>query len=165
MRHSAVIEVPQLDGSWVVLVVFIGLLLLTEPRPRRGVIRLATRVGEWAKTHGQKTEEWDPEEQQLWLLERRRKLSADLRRVEHLLATDEWMSATRQRGNRIAYNRLVDDLRHIPDVFPAIFQSQTFDPWDEPTTDPRFSGLLNGSSATQGRTVEVLEIGWGRRIR
>jgi hypothetical protein len=165
MRHSAVIEVPQVDGSLVVLVVFVGLLLLTEPRPRRVVVRLARRFGDWVTTHRQQTEEWDPEEQQMWLLERRRKLCADLSRVEHLLATDEWMSATRQRGNRIAYNRLVDDLRRIPDVFPTIFQSQTFDPWDEPATDPRFTGLLNGGPATQGRTVEVLEIGWGRRRR
>ena len=165
MQHSAVIEVPQLDGSWVVLVVFIGLLMLAEPRPRRVVVWLGRRVGDWATAHRQQTEEWDPEEQQLWLLERRRKLCADLRRIEHLLATDEWMSATRQRGNRIAYNRLVDDLRHFPDVFPTIFQSQTFDPWDEPATDPRFTGLLNGGPTTQGRTVEVLEIGWGRRRR
>ena len=111
MQHSAVSEVPQVDGSWDVLVVFLGLLVLTQPLPRRVVVRLARRVGDWAAAHRQQTEEWDPEEQQLWLLEHRRKLCADLRRVEHLLATDEWMSATRQRGNRIAYNRLVDDLR------------------------------------------------------
>lgn len=165
MQHPAVIEVPQVNGSLIVLVVFVGLLLLTKPRPRGVVVRLAKRVGDWATAHRQPTEEWDPEEQQLWLLERRRKLCADLRRIEHLLATDEWMSATRQRGNRIAYHRLVDDLRHIPDVFPTIFQSQTPDPWDEPAIDPRFTGLLNGGSATQRRTVEVLEIGWGRRRR
>lgn len=165
MRHSAVIEVPQVDGSLVVLVVFVGLLLLTEPRPRQVVVRLARRFGDWVATHRQQTEEWDPEEQQMWLLERRRKLCADLSRVEHLLATDEWMSATRQRGNRMAYDRLVDDLRRIPDVFPTILQTQTFDPWAEPTTDVRFTGLLTNGSTTQGRTVEVLEIGWGRRRR
>ncbi|HEY9469188.1 MAG TPA: hypothetical protein VIQ76_06185, partial [Propionibacteriaceae bacterium] len=78
MQHSAVIEVPQVDGSLVVLVVFIGLLLLTEPRPRRVVVRLARRFGDWVTAHRQQTEEWDPEEQQMWLLERRRKLCADL---------------------------------------------------------------------------------------
>jgi hypothetical protein len=146
--------------------VFIFLLLLTKAMPRRAVVRIARRVGEWAAAHRQQTEEWDdPEEQQLWLIERRRKLYADLRRIEHLLATDEWMSATRQRGNRMAYDRLVDDLRRIPDVFPTILQTQTFDPWAEPTTDVRFSGLLTNGSTTQGRTVEVLELGWGRRRR
>jgi hypothetical protein len=157
---------PQLDGTLVVVAVFIFLLLLSKAMPRRVVVRIARRVGEWAAAHRQQTEEWDdPEEQQLWLIERRRKLCADLRRIEHLLATDEWMSATRQRGNRIAYDRLVDDLRRIPDVFPTLLQTQTFDPWDEPTTDPRFTGLLTNGSTSQGRTVEVLEIGWGRRRR
>ena len=157
---------PHLDGTLVVVTVFIFLLLLTLAMPRRIVLRIAERVGEWAAAHRQQTEEWDdPEEQQLWLIERRRKLYADLRRIEHLLATDEWMSATRQRGNRMAYNRLVDDLRRIPDVFPTIFQTQTFDPWSEPITDPRFTGLVTNGSTTPGRTVEILEIGWGRRRR
>jgi hypothetical protein len=65
----------------------------------------------------------------------------------------------------MAYDRLVDDLRRIPDVSPPILQTQTFDPWDEPITDARFTGLLTSGSTTQGRTVEVLEIGWGRRRR
>jgi hypothetical protein len=156
---------PQLDGTLVVMTVLIFLLVLTLAMPRRIVVRIARRVGEWAAAHRRQTEEWDdPEEQQLWLIERRRKLYADLRRIEHLLATDEWMSATRQRGNRIAYNRLVDDLRRIPDVLPTIFQTQTFGPWDEPITDSRFTGLVTNGSTTQGR-VEVLEIGWGRRRR
>ena len=163
MQHTAVISMAQLDGSFVVLAVFMFLLLLTKSMPRRGVVRLARRVGEWAAAHWQQTDEWDPEEQQLWQLERRRKLCADLRRVEHLLATDEWMSATRQRGNRIAYDRLVDDLRHTPDVFPTIFQTQTFGRWEEPATYPRLTGLLDNGSATQRRTVEVLEIGRPRR--
>ena len=37
---------------------------------------------------------------------RRQRLCADLRRVEHLIATDTWMSATRQLGNRLAYEQL-----------------------------------------------------------
>jgi hypothetical protein len=73
------------------------------------------------------------------------------------------MSATRQRGNRIAYNRLVDDLRHTPDVFSTSFQLQVADPWDDPTIDPRWKGLANAGSPQHVRTVEVLEIGWGRR--
>src|SRR5512133_2826899 len=162
MQHSAVIEVPQVNGSLVVLVVFVGLLMLTKPRPRGVVVRLAKRVGDWATAHRQPTEEWDPEEQQLWLVERRRKLCADLRRVEHLLATDTWMSATRQRGNRIAYNRLVDDLRHMPDVLPAIVQPQIVELWDESPLEPRWRLLTNDRPSGQMRTVEVLEIGSGR---
>ena len=59
------------------------------------------------------------------------------------------MSVTRQRGNRIAYDRLVDDLRHTPDVFPTIFQTQTFGRWEEPATYPRLTGLLDNGSGNE----------------
>ena len=62
----------------------------------------------------------DQEAEELWRAARRERLCADLRRVERLIATDTWMSATRQRGNRLAYQQLLDDLRHTPDVLPAI---------------------------------------------
>src|SRR4029453_4899660 len=103
---------PQLDGTLVVVAVFIFLLLLSKAMPRRVVVRIARRIGDWAAAHRQQTEGWDdPEEQQLWLIERRRKLYADLRRIEHLLATDEWMSATRQRANPMAYDSLGEQLQ------------------------------------------------------
>jgi hypothetical protein len=122
--------------------------------------RLARRVGDWATTHAQQAEEND-RDNELWLMERRRRLCTDLRRVEHLLATDTWMSATRQLANRIAYHRLVDDLRHTPDVVPTIFQAQ--DPWDEDTFQTPALRLLDDGYSRQPRTVEILEIGWGRR--
>jgi hypothetical protein len=97
----------------------------------------------------------------LWLMERRRKLCDDLRRVERLVATDSWMSATRQRANRIAYHQLVDDLRHTPEVSSTIFQ--TFGPWDESAIEPGFPRLINNAASQKPPTVEVLEIGWHRR--
>jgi hypothetical protein len=158
-----VINMPYADGSLVVLGLFVVLLLLTRTTPRRVVVRLVSRVGEWTTTHWKRPEESDREEDELWQMERRRRLCADLRRVEHLLATDSWMSATRQRANRIAYNRLVDDLRHTPDVFPAAFQPPTLDLSDESAIDPRSTGLINIGVPQQRRTVEVLEIGRPRR--
>jgi hypothetical protein len=159
-----VIDVPTLDGPIVVVLgVLVTLILIRIPVTRRLLVRLARRAGDWAMTYAKRTDEWDQDERDLWMMERRRKLSADLRRVEHLLATDTWMSATRQRGNRIAYNRLVDDLRHTPDVFSTSFQLQVMDPWDDPTIDPRWRGLANDAHSQQVRTVEVLEIGWDRR--
>jgi hypothetical protein len=156
----AVIDIRTL----VALGMLIGLVLFFRiPVTRGHVVRLAKRVGGWALTYCQRTEEHDPDQDALWLMERRRKLCADLRRVEHLLATDTWMSATRQRGNRIAYNRLVDDLRHTPDVVPAIFQPHTFDPWDESSIEPRSRWLSGDGWSRQQPTVEVLEIGWSRR--
>ena len=154
---------PNIDGLLVILGVFAALLLIRIPVTRRVLVWLGRQVGDWAMTYAKRTDEWDQDQHDLWLMERRRKLCADLRRVEHLLATDTWMSATRQRGNRIAYNRLVDDLRHTPDVFPTIFQPQIFDPFDESAIEPRWRLLTNDGSSGQRRTVEVLEIGWGRR--
>jgi hypothetical protein len=160
-----VIDMPTLAGPLVVLSVLVAVLLIRIPVTRRHLVRLAKRVGDWVRTYCSRTEEWDQDEHDLWLMERRRQLCADLRRVEHLLATDTWMSATRQRGNRIAYNRLVDDLRRMPDVLPAIIQPQIFDPFDEPSAAPRWNLMRNDASYGHRPTVEVLEIGWGRRRR
>ena len=44
---------------------------------------------------------------QRWALERLERLRADLARVRRILLDDAWMSATRQVGNRLAYERLV----------------------------------------------------------
>jgi hypothetical protein len=158
----AVIQMPALDGLLAILGVLVVLLLIRIPPTRRLLIRLARRVGDYAMTHWQRADEWDRDENELWLMERRRRLCADLRRVEHLLATDMWMSATRQRGNRIAYLRLVDDLRHMPVVLPTI--SQTFGTWDESAIAPP-SRWRTAGYAPQPPTVEILEIGWGRRRR
>jgi hypothetical protein len=158
-----VIDMTGLDGPLVVFGLVVVLLLLRWPASQRALARLARRVGEWATTHWTRAEEADPDEDELWQVERRRKLCADLRRVEHLLATDSWMSATRQLGNRIAYHRLVDDLRHTPVVLPTI--SQTFGSWDESTIEPPSRWLTNAGYSPQPPTVEVLEIGWGRRRR
>ena len=163
MQRSVVIDMPGLETLWGMLGLFVVLVLLRIPTTRRVLVRLARRAGEWLISHWKRAEESDRDEDELWLMERRRRLCADLRRVEHLLATDTWMSATRQRGNRIAYNRLVDDLRHTPDVFSTSFQLQVMDPWDDPTIDPRWRGLANDGHSQQVRTVEVLEIGWDRR--
>jgi hypothetical protein len=166
MRCSVVIDMYGLDSSLVVVLgLFVVLFLFARPVTLRVLVRPARRVGEWVTTHWKRTEELDSEELELWLVERRRRLCADLRRVEHLVATDTWMSATRQRGNRIAYNRLVDDLRHMPDVFTTIYQSEAFDPWHESPIDTRSIALVNNGAARQQPTVEILEIGWHRRRR
>ena len=157
-------DVTAESGSWVVYgLVVLLLVLLRIPMTQRLLVSLARRGSDWAKTHYARAEERDPDEDAMWLMERRRRLCADLRRVEHLLATDTWMSATRQRGNRLAYNQLVDDLRRMPVAVSTIFQSQTFDPWDESAIEPSYWRLPDESFRPKPRTVEVLEIGWGRR--
>src|SRR5215213_2525241 len=146
----------------IVLALF-GILLLIRLVPQRVLARLARRSYDWAMVRYERTEERDPDEIELWLVEKRRKLCADLRRVEHLLASDAWMSATRQLGNRLAYDQLVDELRRIPDL-PSSFERQTLDWWNESKSQPVWGGRLttNGYSEKPG-TVEVLEIGWPRQ--
>jgi hypothetical protein len=158
-----VIDMPGLNDSLVVLGLFVALLLLSRPVIQHLLVRLARNVRDWATAHFERAEVRDRDEDELWLMERRRKLCADLRRVEHLIATDTWMSATRQRGNRLAYDQLVDDLRHIPDVSPTFFE--TFGSWDESTIEPQSSWLSVDGFSPQPRTVEVLEIGRPRRRR
>jgi hypothetical protein len=135
---------------------------LTGPGTRRVVGQLAERFDDWWTGHRTRTEERDRDEEEVWLMHRRHKLCADLRRVEHLLATDMWMSATRQLGNRLAYQQLLDELRRTPDVFPTIPQLQRFDSYDEPTVEPRSWGLASHGLSGQPRTVEILEIRWDR---
>jgi hypothetical protein len=150
-----------LGGPLVLFGLLVVLLPLRWSASRGALARLARRVGGWAVTHWTRAEEADPDEAELWQVERRRKLSADLRRVEHLLATDTWMSATRQLGNRIAYHRLVDDLRHMPVMLPTI--SQTFGTWDESAFETPSRWLPNAGYSAQPPKVEILEIGWSRR--
>jgi hypothetical protein len=154
---------PMPDVSqWLALVtLFVLLPVLTRPETVRVLSRLANRLNDWATTHAAATEEKDEDEVQLWLVHRRRQLGADLARIEHLLATDSWMSATRQRGNRLAYDQLVDELRRIPDVF----EPHSLSPWDPSAVASgpiRFPGT---GYPQQQSTVEVLEIGWRRPRR
>ena len=157
---------PQLNAYLLAFVLFIVLPLLSRPRTWRVLAWLAAPVNEWMTAHARRAEERDRDDDDVWLMYRRDKLCTDLRRIEHLLATDMWMSATRQLGNRLAYRQLVDELSHTPDVYPAGFGLQTFDPWEESTTESRSGALLTGMGYSEKpRTVEILDIGWGRRRR
>jgi hypothetical protein len=146
----------------IVLALFV-ILLLIRLVPQRVLARVARRSYDWAMARYERTEERDPDEIELWLAEKRRRLCSDLRRVERLLASDAWMSATRQLGNRLAYRQLVDDLRHTPEVFPAPAPFPTFDSPDETPEPLGSAGYLSAGFAARSSQVEVLEIGWRRR--
>jgi hypothetical protein len=147
----------------IFLGLFVILVLLSRPVPQRLLGRLARRMYDWATARYERTEELDPDETELWLAEKRRKLCSDLRRVEHLLATDSWMSATRQLGNRLAYRQLVDDLRHTPEVFPAPAPIPSFDSREISVEPLGSAGYMGAGFAARSPQVEVLEIGWRRR--
>ena len=157
------IDMLHLDEYLIAFALFVVLPLLSRPRSWRVLTRLATRFDEWGAARGRRADDRERDDDDLWLMYKRDRLSADLRRIEHLLATDMWMSATRQLGNRLAYDQLIDELRRIPDVFPTSFQPQVLDSWDESQVEQLWRvPAVNGYSA-QSPTVEILDIGWGRR--
>jgi hypothetical protein len=104
----------------------------------------------------------DQEAEELSRATRRQQLCADLRRVEHLIATDTWMSATRQLGNRLAYEQLLDDLKHTPDVLPAIPGMNEINSWTPSTSTAEPATPDTGFGARNAPKIEILEIGWRR---
>ena len=104
----------------------------------------------------------DQEADELWRAARRQQLCADLRRVEHLIATDTWMSATRQLGNRLAYEQLLDDLKQTPDVFPAIPGMSEINNWTASTSTDQPAIPITGYGSPSATKIEILEIGWRR---
>ena len=93
---------------------------------------------------------------------RRERLLRDLQRVQHLVATDAWMSAVRQIGNRMAHEQLLHDLRTLPQVStPAGLGAGA---------GRDLSGLQVPSSTVAsgyggrpgGSVVETLDVGWRR---
>jgi hypothetical protein len=104
----------------------------------------------------------DREAEELSQVLRRQRLCADLRRVEHLIATDTWMSATRQLGNRLAYEQLLDDLEHTPDVLPAIPGMNEINNWTTSTSTDQPAIPITGYGSRSASKIEILEIGWRR---
>lgn len=133
------------------LSVFVGLIAVARLLVSRLALRVLAprlrRLGEWAAERMNRPEEVDPEAEEMALFLRRQRLVAQLDRVRRLLVVDEHMSATRQVGNRMAYDSLVADLAHLPEVYPV------------PTVTPTSSVVR--SDQRRGSTVEVLDVvGW-----
>lgn len=89
-------------------------------------------------------------------------LRANLQRVQRIIATDEWMSATRQIANRMAYGQLLDDfedmLAHEP---PGL----TYSPVDDENAPvlPMPADLVTSPDSQHRPTVEILDFDWRSR--
>jgi hypothetical protein len=146
-------------GNWLVLFALIlALPLLGRPFIRKQLSRLGGVIFDRLS----RPAELDREAEELWNVLRRERLCADLRRVEHLIATDMWMSATRQRGNRLAYLQLLDDLKHTPDVPSAIYGTSTADSWTASASLVQPAIPIAGYASQNAPKIEILEIGWRR---
>lgn len=95
-------------------------------------------------------DEPDPATLQRWAEERLERLRSDLERVRRLVQDDDWMSATRQVGNRLAYERLVVDVRAAEREVPALV-----DVVPTPVGAPRFAFAAPSTQPA----VEVIEFG------
>lgn len=110
-------EVGQLVAwSTFVALIVVARLLVSAPALRVLGPRLR-RLGEWAVARMDRPEEVDPEVEEMAIYLRRQRLNAHLDRVRRLMLDDEWMSATRQLGNRLAYASLVREIATVPEVY------------------------------------------------
>ena len=105
-------------------------------------------------------------EEMYWVL-RRQRLSSDIERLRRLIATDSAMSATRQLGNRLAYEWLLRELRESWDAWPSrpisgiSTASTSLDTWSVDTySTPPMAPVSR--DWRQSPTVETIEIGWRR---
>lgn len=146
-------------ASAIFCVLLVVPLVAALPPVRARLVRLGVRALE------RLTAEPEPDQDALDLYEavRRERLLRDVARLRRVLAHDEHMSAVRQIGNRMAYDRLVHDLSEVRDVAPALalVPQSGFD-WSSTGT----AGALAGPSAASGSQyrpkVETLELGWRR---
>jgi hypothetical protein len=153
-----VIDLHPLGDGLVSIALMLGLLLLAVPFVRKQIGRLGGVILDRLSQPG----DFDREAEELSRVLRRQQLCADLRRVEHLITCDTWMSATRQLGNRLAYEQLLDDLRHTPDVFPAISGISEINSWSTSASTVQPAIPVTGYGSRSTPKIEILEIGWRR---
>jgi hypothetical protein len=146
-------EPPQLAEWLLFAAVFLFAPILFT---RQWFLRFVTgermeRVRAWASSRMNAEDE--PEEiVYLRALARADRLREDLRRIKHLLATDTYMSAVRQLGNRLAYEQLLDQLRREPELLPP----HDAPDWSRVVRNPASVWIVQGDN----RSVETLDIGW-----
>jgi hypothetical protein len=145
-------DLHHVVGWLLVIGLFIVLPLLSRRSVRNFVGPPMTRLGSWTLAQLRPNGDPDEEPDDLSKVLRRQQLSAEVQRLQRILATDESMSATRQIANRLAYRQLLHELHNTPDVYAAMPDHVTATRWN-PTRSPRTDRSHVAS------TVEILEIG------
>ena len=149
-------------GYWLVTIsLLIAIPLLTGSRPIAGRLarRWLRRLGSWALDRLRPDPEVDPVADELYRVFRREQLRSDIQRLQLILATDMSMSATRQLGNRLAYDWLVRELNRICSLLPSVADAGASSSWDVSAHPLRTTPLISGQGS-RGPTVEILDIGW-----
>jgi hypothetical protein len=155
-------ELYQL-GDWLIaiaLLVAIPVFLVRRSFSDHDDDDWLSRLGAWVLARVRQAPEPDDSAGDMYHALRREKLRYDIQRLRRILAMDVCMSATRQLGNRLAYDWLMrewDRTRNFADPF---MDARSLESWyasanpvarPAPVFDPRRAG-----------NVEVLDIRWGR---
>lgn len=115
------IDYSELTSWLVVVVVLLAIPLVSTRRLASG--RFASErmsaLGAWAVERLTPAPEVDQLADDLYRVIRRERLRSDILRLRRILATDMDMSATRQLGNRIAYEWLLRELNGLRAPSPA----------------------------------------------
>ena len=140
--------------------VFFGLVLVARVLTTRVAVRFLgprlKRLVEWWMARPRPRSESEAEFDELRAVLRRQQLTSAIERLRRILATDEYMSATRQIANWIAYRGLLHDLENTPDVLPGL--DDDIDCWAATVT-----AVQSGSyGSRRASAAETLEIGWRR---
>ncbi len=150
-----------------------ALPVFTLPSVLRAYRRWYEQFDEWSKDRSARLTPVDADLENLRLWTRRCRTCAALDRIERLLIVDEYMSATRQLGNRIAHRQLAEELRTMPQAFPPSVTTSV-ETWsrfagrtrigsdDRDWADDPISLAVLPVTATSSRPgqVEVLDLGW-----
>ncbi len=137
--------------AWAALVGAVFAARLLDTRPGRRFLRARVdRLSDWWVSRQARASDVEPEYDELAVVLRRQQLSAHIQRLRRIVATDEYMSATRQIANRLAYRWLQRELEETPAILPGPSDDDSFDRWVPRGYNPRH------------REPEVLEIGWRR---
>src|SRR4051794_5156690 len=144
---------------WLGVAIALLFLLSLRSRHVRALLGRGTaRLRRWAVAHAERAARPDPEAEELYRVVRRQRLCADIERVGRLVATDSWMSATRQLGNRLAYDTLLHELRLMPPPLTAV-QYGVAERWNDPT--PLWAAPpTSGGHHPRTPAVEVIDLGW-----
>ncbi len=155
-------DLQDLRDLLVICVVFVGVVLISSSRVRAHLGPHLARAGLRALIRLELVRDPDLAPDPLWFARRRRQLCADVARLERLVTTDTWMSATRQLGNRIALRQLLLELDLTPDVNVTALGYEAAG-FSHASALPAWStDLDHRDDDRRVSAVEILEIGWGR---
>jgi len=163
-------EPSQLSG-WVLLILSVAAAMGIRARLSRSPDAEPSRLAAWAVEWLAGDEEVDDIAAEVARIRRRERLRSDVERLQRLIATDTWMSATRQLGNRMAYAQLIREVEEADDLWAPSPTSGQFGnlvvggssgragslPWAG-TSAPVPDLVAPGTFRSAG-TVEVLELG------